>query len=207
LSPLWGPFVLINLGCSLRVFGQTATDMTAGAFPIAGVSGLFEVTGLALWGAHLWLVMSGRARLRCAPQQAEAAAWDGSTPIAAHHTVGAVLERSPELLDVFLHFGFTTLANPQLRRTIARVVTIEKACRRMGVNEAEFLSVLNRRLARAGVSRDEAACDSAREKRGDEAPVDAGNTCRHARSRLTFTESSPPESPSRMPQVYELSKW
>jgi hypothetical protein len=32
---------------------------------------------------------------------------------------------------VFLEFGFTTLTDPQLRRTIARVVAIEKACRRM----------------------------------------------------------------------------
>ncbi len=64
LSALWGPFVLINLGCSLRVFGQTATDFVPWAFSVAGLSGLLEVTGLALWGGHLWMIMSGRARLR-----------------------------------------------------------------------------------------------------------------------------------------------
>jgi hypothetical protein len=64
LSGLWGPFILLNLGCALRVIAQTSTDFTPWAFPLAGVSGVLEVLGLALWGAHLWAVMAGRARLR-----------------------------------------------------------------------------------------------------------------------------------------------
>src|SRR5262249_45733127 len=31
LSPLWGPFLLINLGCALRVTTQTLTDFTSSA--------------------------------------------------------------------------------------------------------------------------------------------------------------------------------
>lgn len=146
LSPLWGPFLLINLGCSLRVVGQTATDITAAAFPFAGVSGLLEVTGLGLWGIHLWMVMSGRARLRSVPSQpVPMPALTQGVPINGGHLVGAVLEQSPELLDVFTAYGFTTLTNPQFRRTIARVVTIEKACRRMGIDQQEFLAALNHR--------------------------------------------------------------
>lgn len=150
LSPLWAPFVLINLGCSLRVIGQTATDFSGGAFPVAGVSGLFEVTGLALWSVHLWLIMSGHARLRKGRPHAPSVVLpvDGR-PIESRHTVGAVLERHPELLDVFVEFGFTTLTNPQFRNTIAQVVTLEKACRRMGVDLAQFLETLNH--ARDGV--------------------------------------------------------
>jgi hypothetical protein len=146
LSPLWAPFVLINLGCSLRVFGQTATDFTTLAFPVAGVSGLLEVTGLALWGVHLWLIMSGRARLRPERSRTEAITpVRNGAQIRAEHTVGEVLAQEPELLDVFVDFGFTTLTNPQLRRSIARVVTIEKACRRMGVDLDEFLRAINAR--------------------------------------------------------------
>jgi hypothetical protein len=150
LSPLWGPFLLINCGCALRVVGQTATDFTGAAFPVTGVSGLLEVTGLALWGGHLWLIMAGRARLRAEQGATEPAEplLDG-VPLGPKHTVGAVVERYPELLDVFLRFGFTMLANPQLRRTIARVVTIERACRRMDVDLAEFLEALNRQRQRA----------------------------------------------------------
>jgi hypothetical protein len=57
-----GPFLLPNAGGTLRVVAQTLTDFTPHAFPAAGVSGLLEVTGLALWGGHLWAVMAGRAR-------------------------------------------------------------------------------------------------------------------------------------------------
>jgi hypothetical protein len=32
---------------------QAATDLTAGAFPVAGASGLLEVAGLTLWGAAM----------------------------------------------------------------------------------------------------------------------------------------------------------
>ncbi len=64
LTALWGPFVLLNTGCALRVITQTLTDFTPHAYPVAGVSGVLEVAGLALWGAHLWSVMGGRARYR-----------------------------------------------------------------------------------------------------------------------------------------------
>ncbi len=63
LPALWMPFLLINAGCFLRVSMQTFTDFHAGAFPITGVSGLLEVTGLAFWGAHLWRVMGRRERV------------------------------------------------------------------------------------------------------------------------------------------------
>jgi len=144
LSRLWGPFVLINLGCSLRVIGQISTDFTDSAFPIAGISGVLEVTGLALWGIHLWMVMSGRPRLTLAlSPDAEAPCLNDDTPIRAEHMVGQVLEQTPELLNVFVEHGFATLTNPQFRRTIARLVTIEKACRRLGVDQDSFLAALN----------------------------------------------------------------
>ena len=148
LSALWAPFVLINLGCSLRVFGQTATDFMSGAFSVAGVSGLLEVTGLALWGVHLWLIMAGRPRLRSEPATTDpAGSISDASPILPQHTVGAVLDRYPELLDVFVGFGFTMLIKPQLRNSIARVVTLEKACRRMGVDLAALVVALNSRRA------------------------------------------------------------
>jgi hypothetical protein len=53
LTSLWVPFVLINAGCALRVVGQTATARSRWLFPIAGVSGVLAVTGLAVWGLHM----------------------------------------------------------------------------------------------------------------------------------------------------------
>lgn len=141
LSPLWGPFVLINLGCSLRVVGQTLTDLNALAFPVAGMSGMLEVTGLALWGVHLWLIMNGRARLR---RPVTSAALRPGEPIEKQHTVAAVLDCYPALLATFVEAGFDMLANARMRNTLARVVTVEKACRHKGVDLDALLERLNR---------------------------------------------------------------
>jgi hypothetical protein len=144
LTPLWAPFLLLNAGCVLRVVAQTLTDFTPRAFPVAGVSGLLEVTGLALWGVHLWGVMAGRVRY-CA---SAAPAYVPGTPIEAEHRVGEVLDRHPELLQTFLALGFRPLANPLLRKTVARHVSIRQACRQLGRQPEEVVEALNH--ARAG---------------------------------------------------------
>jgi hypothetical protein len=144
LSSLWGPFILINVGCATRVVGQTLTDFTATAFAFAGISGVLEVTGLAMWGTHLWLIMAGRARIRRPANVISQTDSCDHRSIRGSDTPGRVLERFPDLLPVFVAHGFSALANPQLRATLARVVTIEQACRRMGIDLDEFLAALNR---------------------------------------------------------------
>jgi hypothetical protein len=145
LSRLWMPFVLLNFGCALRVVSQTATDFTTRAFPLAGVSGVLEVSGLALWGVHLWLIMTGRARLRRIASSAQLAP---GKPVLAVHLVGDVLDHYPYLLESFLSYGFRPLANPLFRRTVARFVTIEQACRQVGVDVVPFLEALNVTIAK-----------------------------------------------------------
>jgi hypothetical protein len=145
LSQLWAPFVLLNFGCALRFTSQTATDFTSSAFPFAGVSGVLEVSGLALWGVHLWLIMMGRAPARATVPEVKLAP---GTPILTSHRVGDVLNCYPYLLDTFLAFGFRPLANPLFRRTVARFVTIEQACRQVGVDSGEFLQALNATIAK-----------------------------------------------------------
>jgi hypothetical protein len=143
LSPLWGPFLLLNAGCALRVVAQTLTDFTPYAFPVAGVSGLLEVAGLALWGVHLWLVMAGRARYRLSVT----VPYVPGTPIEAGHAVGEVLDRHPDLLETFLALGFRPLANPLLRKTVARHVSIGQACRQLGREKGEVVEALNQARA------------------------------------------------------------
>jgi hypothetical protein len=60
-----------------------------------------------------------------------------------------LLGRYPELLPIFLHHGFKPLANPALRRTVARVVTIEQVCRRESVDLDAFLQELRSSIAAA----------------------------------------------------------
>jgi hypothetical protein len=143
IASLWGPFVLINLGCALRVVGQTLTDFSVNAFPFAGVSGLFEVTGLALWGAHLWLIMAGRARIRRSAAENVADSLR-NRPIRASDSPASVLAIYPALSRSFVEHGFSAITNPHLRATVARVITVGQACRRMNVNAEHFVAELNR---------------------------------------------------------------
>jgi hypothetical protein len=149
LSGLWGPFVLLNVGCLLRVSGQILTDFTPAAFPFASVSGVLETLALAWWGTHLGLIMTGRIKpqARCAAD-APASSFVPGGPIEANCVVGDILEHWPGALETFLHFGFRPLMNPVLRRTLARRVTIAQACRVVGVVEADLLTALNAAQAR-----------------------------------------------------------
>jgi hypothetical protein len=176
---LWLPFVLINTGCTLRVVGQTLSDFSPRAFAIAGVSGLFEVTGLAIWGVHLWRIMSARARPDAHEHECDAVAIpDGE--ISRRSTVAGLLDRDPELIDTFVAYGFKMLSNSRLRRSIARVVTIEQACRRMDVNPDQFIADLNQKK-----TEDEAMAETNRQKAedgsGTERKSDCGthDCCRH----------------------------
>ena len=148
LPALWVPFLLLNFGCALRVAAQTLTDSVPSAFPVAGVSGLFEVLGLAVWGVHLWRLMAGRTRPQADESHPPVVAGE---PLVASHRVGDVLDRHPELLETFRSFGFHALANPLLRRTVARHTTIAGACRLLNVDTPRLLDALNaRRQQRAG---------------------------------------------------------
>jgi hypothetical protein len=145
LSPLWLPFVLINCGCALRVTSQTLTDFTPSSFPFAGASGVLEVAGLAVWGVHLWRIMTGRVR---AANSTDASGSDRkvlapSAPITPANIVGEVLDQHPELLQVFLSFGFKPLSNPLLRRTLASNITIQQACRLLGHDANALTQALN----------------------------------------------------------------
>jgi hypothetical protein len=89
--------------------------------------------------------MSGRARTRTVASKARVSL---GTPLQAGHLVGDVLDHYPYLLETFLTFGFRPLANPFFRRTVARFVTIEQACRQVGVDVNPFLEALNGALSK-----------------------------------------------------------
>ncbi|HZU38933.1 MAG TPA: DUF1858 domain-containing protein [Gemmataceae bacterium] len=145
LSRLWVPFLLLNAGCALRVTTQALTDFTPHAFAVTGLSGVLEVTGLALWAVHLWSIMAGCPHLRSAAGETEPAQpYRPGSVILATHRVGEVLDAQPALLDMLIGLGFRPLANPLLRRTVARRVTLRQACEQLGLDELEVLATLNR---------------------------------------------------------------
>lgn len=161
LTRLWGPFVLVNLGCFLRCSTQTLTDFYPSMFAVVGISGTLEVTGLAWWGIGLIRIIcrskhEERALLRAERQAGVPAAsrtglvalpvlmpgQSCSTSIAETDRVADVLERFPKTLEVFLRHGFTLLNQPFLRRTLARQVTLREACALRGVDLSRLVTEL-----------------------------------------------------------------
>ena len=67
LSSLWGPFLLINVGCALRVVLQVLTDSIGDAYPLLGLSGTLEVAALTWWGVGLLALMWRRRAIEPAP--------------------------------------------------------------------------------------------------------------------------------------------
>src|SRR5262249_36874827 len=80
-----------------------------------------------------------------------AVALEPGAPVVPENLVSDVLAVYPELLPVFLAFGFRPLANPLLRKTLARQVTVKAACRLLDVDIEQLLRALNRaRKTRGG---------------------------------------------------------
>jgi uncharacterized protein involved in response to NO len=137
-NSLWPTFVLLNLGNLTRVSFQIATDFSPAAYPVMGVSGFIEVVGLALWGYELFANMRVGKKLE---RESNALSFQ-QLDITPNTKVGEVLSRYPESLEIFVQRGFPLLRNPVLRKTMARAITIEQACRREGVDLAGLLSEL-----------------------------------------------------------------
>ena len=59
LSSLWGPFLLLNVGCAGRVGLQLLTDFAPRfAYSLIGITGIMELSAIAWWGVGLWQVMN-----------------------------------------------------------------------------------------------------------------------------------------------------
>lgn len=141
LSSLRVPFLLLNVGCAMRVLFQVGTDLTPAVFPLAGASGVLEVTGLTLWGVHLGRVMLNRARLRPAVAPGFGGALGPDT------LVGDLLDTHPRLVGTLHSLGFEKITNPILRRTVARAVTLRQACALQGKDLDRVLSALAKEIA------------------------------------------------------------
>lgn len=144
-------FWLLAAGNAVRVVFQGLSAFYGPALlRVAGVSGVLELAGLALFGINLWKT------LNTATEEETAGAHE-LPPIAAETKVGAILTAYPGLLPVFVSQGFAPLANPILRRTLARGVSLGQACRMHGVDPARFLALLSEasQRLRAGGAVDE----------------------------------------------------
>ncbi|MFQ5876622.1 MAG: DUF1858 domain-containing protein [Acidobacteriota bacterium] len=132
-------FWLLAFGNAIRVvFQSLSAFLGPGWLRVAGISGVLELAAIFLFAVNLWRTMNTKT-----PDDAAAARW--RPPIASETRVGDLLAAYPGLLPVFLSHGFTALANPILRRTVARGVSIAQACRMHGIEVGAFV----RRLSEA----------------------------------------------------------
>ncbi len=74
----------------MRVIFQVVTDVSAQTYLVTGVSGLLEMTGIAVRGTHLWRIMN-RGESRVGSHESE-----GS--ITTDETVASAVERFAETM-------------------------------------------------------------------------------------------------------------
>ncbi|MEW6202083.1 MAG: DUF1858 domain-containing protein [bacterium] len=141
LNPLLATFILVNLGCTLRVTSQILSDHFSGAFKVIGFSGVLEVIGITIWGIHLVRLMFYKQRAGGKTETLTGKVISGQ--ISPDATVADVLAAVPGALDIFLDAGFTPLRNPLMGQTLARTITVGTACRHLGIDQTEFLQKLN----------------------------------------------------------------
>jgi len=129
-------FWLLAAGNLMRVLFQSLSAVGGPIWlKLSGVSGILELSALLMFGVNLWKTLGTET-----PEEVAAAGW--RPPIASDTMVGELLLAYPGLLPTFVANGFTALANPVLRRTLARGVSIAQACRMHGVDLNAFLGQL-----------------------------------------------------------------
>jgi len=129
-------FWLLATGNAMRVLFQSLSGFYGPAWlKVTGVSGILELTALLLFGFNLWKTLDLETE-----EELAVAGWRPA--ITPETKVGALLKAYPELLPVFVSNGFAGVANPVLRRTLARSVSVGQACRMHGVDLDQFLGQL-----------------------------------------------------------------
>lgn len=105
---------------------------------VSGCSGIVATAGVCAAGFSILGTLRAASRLdekRIAP---------AAVPIAADVSVAQLVSAHPEALPVLIEAGFTPLANPVLRRTHARSVTLREACRMRNIDLEEVLERLRK---------------------------------------------------------------
>ncbi|OPZ82565.1 MAG: NnrS protein [bacterium ADurb.Bin429] len=137
-------FALMMVGNTLRVVFQALTvPFGAWPFTVAGISGWFELVGLALFGYNLLrTIYSTEQTGTCyTPVEAEE---EGAPEISPSLTVARLVDAYPQTVDVLVAMGFAPIANPMLRATIGRRITLAQAAQIQHVPLDEMLEKLRK---------------------------------------------------------------
>lgn len=105
---------------------------------LTGLSGVVAAGGVILCGASLLRTL--RAGARAASPSVSV----GEVPIGREANVAALVAAHPEALPILIEAGLTPLANPVLRNTMARMVTLERGCSMHGIDVDDVLEKIRR---------------------------------------------------------------
>jgi len=138
-------FILINLGCFLRVFTQVMIGLKGDFYySLIGFSGWIEFVAIGMFGYNIWKSINAKEEDDDVGDQKEKL-----KEITKDTKINDAIEQYPETLDVFLEFGFKQLSNPVARKTIAKVFTIAQATKIHPVNIDDLLKALNEKIPKA----------------------------------------------------------
>lgn len=129
-------FILQNVG----LVGMVASHLAGGLWKDGFAHALFILFSIVA-AVSLFIMVYNLLGVLVTPKPVELPA-----RITPGMKVGDVLDMFPASMPVFLEKGFSALANPAARATFAKVVTVEKACQKHGVDVEDFLRALNAAL-------------------------------------------------------------
>ncbi len=142
-------FYLLNAGVILRVVFQFLSAFYGYAFYTGvALSGTLHFIAFVFLSYNIWATMNAGKEETPADENPPQIKKENKMPhdnpkeIHANSIVWNVLNEYPQTLDVFVKFGFHQLKNPVLRNTMARTVTLEKACKMHNVSLETLLASL-----------------------------------------------------------------
>lgn len=134
-------FYLINIGCFLRVSTQIMIGLSKDSYySLIGFSGWIELTAIGIFGYNIWKTMNAEDEEETEEPQ------ETLTEITEDTNIADAIDQYPEILDVFLEFGFKQLSSPVARKTVAKMFTIKQATKIHPVNIDTLLKALNKKI-------------------------------------------------------------
>jgi hypothetical protein len=134
-------FYLINIGCFLRVSTQIMIGLSKDSYySLIGFSGWIELTAIGIFGYNIWKTMNAEDEEEIEEPQ------ETLTEITEDTNIADAIDQYPEILDVFLEFGFKQLSSPVARKTVAKMFTIKQATKIHPVNIDTLLKALNEKI-------------------------------------------------------------
>jgi hypothetical protein len=134
-------FYLINIGCFLRVSTQIMIGLSNDSYySLIGFSGWIEFTAIGIFGYNIWKTMNAEDEDEIEEPQ------ETLTEITGNTNIATAIDQYPEILEVFLEFGFKQLGNPVARKTVAKMFTIKQASKIHPVDIDTLLKALNEKI-------------------------------------------------------------